>query len=283
MGLAVSLSPPHTNPSPHAQETTPPSNLDCNVVFNPEPATFSSGWKYGGVSPEATYVSPPTDDTPSPVSPTNAVQIDAFSIFQDPLATSPQRKTIQYDFSQAVAPYGIPTPPGSGAYIWRCKVYIPVEWTDGSSSLNQLNIPNFREVRCQGGASDKPAPPGQPYYPVTYITNSYPVLANSLTFLVSDTKIPVGNRVLTDAWNSICMVWTAAADGTYSTQYFLNGESASPAVNLPTGTDVDYALYTIVGATTNRVANYSAIFGDVGFCTAPLGDTLPSDCGGGIV
>lgn len=107
--------------------------------------------------------------------------------------------------------------------------------------------------------------------------------ASTLTVLASDSKVPVGNEVLLDAWNQMCMVWTAGPDGVYTTRYFFNGVPISPAVPSPRGTDVDYALYTLVGASTNNVANYTAVFGDVGFCTLPLGDTLPGECGGGVV
>jgi hypothetical protein len=176
----------------------------------------------------------------------------------------------------------VPTPPGSGAYLWRCKIYVPSDWTDGSNALNQLNIENFREVRCQGASSAKPTPPGQPYYPVVYVTNSYPVLSSTLTFLVSDAKLPVGNPVLTDAWNDVCMVWVAGADGTYSTRYYLNSQLVA-GVSAPSGTGADYALYTLVGATTNRAANYTALVGDVSFCTLPFGDVLPPECGGGVL
>jgi len=90
------------------------------------------------------------------------------------------------------------------------------------------------------------------------------------------------NPVLTDAWNQICFAWVAGADGSYSTRYWLNGALVNN-INTPTGSDVDYALFALVGATTNRAANYSAIIGDVGFCTLPFGDTLPPECGGGVL
>ena len=120
------------------------------------------------------------------------------------------------------------------------------------------------------------------------MSNSIPLLSSTTKFLVSDTKLPVNNPVLLDAWNDICMVMTAVPDltggFTYATKYVLNGGTSSPAVTAPSGATAGqlYAESSIIGVTTNKAADYDATIADVNFCSLPLGETLPAQCGGGV-